>query len=70
MTRLYGRAKGVQRVVDDAPAGHWCTTTMISSIRIDGSTACMVVDGTTNKGEGRISDIYKTLLAKGLKKSQ
>jgi len=49
MTRLYGRAKSGQRVVDDAPAGHWGTTTMISSIRIDGSTACMVVDGATNK---------------------
>jgi transposase len=49
MTRLYGRAKSGQRVVDDAPAGHWCTTTMISSVRIDGSTACMVVDGATNK---------------------
>jgi len=36
-------------VVDDAPSGHWGTTTMISSIRIDGSTACMVVDGATNK---------------------
>ena len=49
MTRLYGRAKAGQRVVDNAPAGHWCTTTMISSVRLDGSTACMVVDGATNK---------------------
>ncbi len=49
MTRLYGRAKSGQRVVDNVPAGHWCTTTMISSIRLDGSTACMVVDGATNK---------------------
>jgi len=49
MTRLYGRAKSGQRVVDDTPAGHWGTTTMISSVRIDGSTACMVVGGATNK---------------------
>jgi transposase len=49
MTRLYGRAKSGQRVVDDVPDGHWCTTTMISSVRLDGSTACMVVDGATNK---------------------
>jgi transposase len=49
MTRLYGRAKSGQRVVDNAPVGHWCTTTMISSVRLDGSTACMVVDGATNK---------------------
>ncbi len=49
MTRLYGRAKAGQRVVDNVPAGHWCTTTMLSSVRLDGSTACMVVDGATNK---------------------
>ena len=48
MTRLYGRAKAGQRIVDSVPAGHWCTTTMISSVRLDGSTACMVVDGATN----------------------
>jgi len=53
MTRLYGRAKDGQRAVDDAPSGHWCTTTMISSVRWDGSTACMVVDGATTK------DIFK-----------
>ena len=33
---------------DHAPAGHWGTTTMISSIRLDGSTACMTVDGATD----------------------
>jgi len=53
MTRLYGRAKEGERAVDDAPSGHWCTTTMISSVRLDGSTACMVVDGATTK------DIFK-----------
>jgi len=49
MTRLYGRAKKGKRVIDDVPSGHWNTTTMISSMRLDGSTACMVVDGSTNK---------------------
>ena len=49
MTRLYGRAKDGQRAVDDVPLGHWCTTTMISSVRWDGSTAGMVVDGATTK---------------------
>ena len=49
MTRLYGRAKAGARTTDDAPSGHWCTTTMISSVRLDGSTACMVVDGATKK---------------------
>ena len=49
MTRLYGRAKQGQRAVDNTPSGHWSTTTMISSMRLSGSTACMVVDGATNK---------------------
>lgn len=49
MTRLYGRATAGQRAVDNTPSGHWHTTTMISSVRLDGSTACMVVDGATNK---------------------
>lgn len=49
MTRLYGRAMAGQRAIDNTPSGHWCTTTMISSVRLDGSTACMVVDGATNK---------------------
>jgi hypothetical protein len=48
MTRLRGRAPRNQRIHDRAPAGHWCTTTMISSIRIDSSTACMIVDGATD----------------------
>lgn len=47
MTRLRGRAKGGERVIDDVPHGHWCTTTMISSVRPDGSTACMAIDGAT-----------------------
>ena len=49
MTRLYGRAKAGARATDATPSGHWCTTTMISSVRLDGSTACMVSDGATNK---------------------
>ncbi len=53
MTRLRGRAQGGQRCVDETPHGHWETTTMISSIRIDGSTACMVVDGSTS------SDVFR-----------
>jgi transposase len=47
MTRLRGRSPPGQRVHDETPSGHWSTTTMISSIRRDGSTACMTVDGAT-----------------------
>lgn len=47
MTRLRGRAERGERVYDRVPGGHGCTTTMISSIRFDGSTACMTVEGAT-----------------------
>lgn len=60
MTRLYGRAKNGARVVDSAPGGHWNTTTMISSVRLDGSTAPMVVDGATNK------EVFKVYVEKFL----
>lgn len=49
MTRLHGRAKGGLRLIDKTPYGHWCTTTIIGAIRLDGSTACMSVDGATDK---------------------
>lgn len=48
MTRLRGRAKGGRRCIDDTPHGHWCATTMISSVRLDGTTACMAIDDATS----------------------
>jgi transposase len=48
MTRLCGRAPKGERVHASAPGGHWHTTTMISSIRLDGSTACMAIEGATD----------------------
>jgi transposase len=41
---LRGRALRGQRVHASAPHGRWQTLTMISSIRLDGSTACLAVD--------------------------
>lgn len=61
MTRLRGRAKDGQRLIDDAPSGHWCTTTMISSVRLDGSTACMAIDGATT-GEVFRAYVQRVLL--------
>jgi len=52
MTRLYGRAFGGKRAVDTAPHGHWCTTTMISTLGPDGSTADMVLEGAAHLGTG------------------
>lgn len=48
MTRLRGRAPRGPRLHGCAPAGHWCTTTMISSIRLDGTTTCMTIEAATN----------------------
>ena len=48
MTRLCGRALKGERVHASTPHGHWHTTTMISSIRLNGSTACMALEGTTD----------------------
>jgi transposase len=48
MTRLRGRSPKGERLVCHAPHGHWQTTTMISSVRLDGTTACMTIEGATN----------------------
>ena len=48
LTRRWGRALKGQRVRAKTPAGHWQTTTMICSMRLDGSTACMALEGTTD----------------------
>ena len=48
MTRLRGRCPRGERLHFACPHGHWRTTTMISSVRLDGSTACMAIDGATD----------------------
>jgi transposase len=48
MTRLRGRAPRGTRCHASAPCGHWQTTTMISSIRLDGTTATMTIPGATD----------------------
>jgi transposase len=48
MTRLRGRAPKGQRLHAHAPQGHWQTTTMIGALRLDGSTACMTIEGATD----------------------
>jgi transposase len=48
LTRLRGRALRGQRVHATSPHGHWRTTTMLCAMRMDGSTACMAVDGPTD----------------------
>ena len=48
MTRLRGRSPRGQRLLAACPHGHWRTTTMISSVRMDGTTAGMTIEGATN----------------------
>jgi transposase len=48
MTRLRGRAPKGERAHAHVPHGHWQTLTMMSSLRLDGSTACMALEGATD----------------------
>lgn len=48
MTRLRGRSLKGQRLNASAPSGHWQTTTMMGAVRLDGSTACMAIEGATD----------------------
>jgi transposase len=48
MTRLRGRAQRGQRVGGAAPHGHWNSTTIIGAMRMNGSTACMAIEGATD----------------------
>lgn len=49
MTRLYGWARGGDRVVDAAPLRRWHSTTMLAAIRVDGviPQACATYEGGT-----------------------
>jgi transposase len=60
MTRLYGWAPSGERAHDHAPHGHWATRTMISSLRLDGTTASMTVDCATD------GDIFETYVRRVL----
>ena len=48
LTRQRGRALRGQRVPGAHPHGHWKVTTMIASVRADGSTAAMAIVGATD----------------------
>ena len=67
LTRLHGRAPRGQRAIVRCPAGHWQTLTMISSIRLDGTTACMALEGTTDTDAFRayVCDVLVPVLRPG-----
>lgn len=48
MTRFYGRAKGKKRVYDYVPAKRIKRTTLLSSVRLDGTIVKKVFQGALN----------------------
>lgn len=60
MTRLHGRTSRGQRLHASAPCGRWQSTTMISSIRLDGTTACMTIAGATD------TEVFRTYVQRVL----
>lgn len=48
MVRRYGWGPRSERVVANAPHGHWKTTTFVGALRRTGMTAPMVIDGAMN----------------------
>jgi transposase len=60
MTRLFGRARSGQRVIDKVPHGHWKTTTLIAALGIEGMRCSMIVDGAVN-GEVFVAFVEQVL---------
>lgn len=49
MTRHRARSRRGQRIHDHVPHGQWHTTTMIGSIRLDGTVCCLAIEGSANQ---------------------
>jgi transposase len=49
MVRLRGRSLGGSRCRGSAPAGRWGRVTVLSAVRLDGSTESVVFEGATNR---------------------
>ncbi len=65
MTRLYGRSIHGERCHDSAPCGRWETLTVLSSVRLDGSTENIVFPGAVDR---KMFDAYiKDVLAPSLR---
>ena len=65
MTRLYGRALKHERVIEAVPDTRFHRTTILSSVRLDGTTIPFVFEGALN---GDIFQVYvKQMLAPSLK---
>lgn len=60
MTRIRGRAPRGERLIDNTPAGHWQTTTLIAALGVQGMRCATVVDGAVN------GDIFVAFIAQVL----
>jgi len=60
LTRLRGRAPRGQRVLGHTPCGHWKTTTTIGSLRVEGPTACVTLEGATD------ADVFQAYVREAL----
>ena len=61
LSRCYGRAIGGERSVDKTPLNTPANTTIFSSVRLDGETACTVYSGGTTR-EKFLDDLRNTLV--------
>jgi len=61
MSRLYGRALRGERCWASVPHGHWKTTTFIGTLRLEGMTAPMILDGAVH-GTALLAYIEQVLL--------
>lgn len=57
---MRGRAPRGQRVHARAPCGRWQTTTLIGALRLDGSTACMTIEGAAD------TEVFRAYIAQVL----
>ena len=65
MARLYGRSYQGTRCLDSAPCGRWETVTILSSVRLDGTTESLVFEGAVVR---KMFDAYvKDILAPPLR---
>jgi len=60
MTRLRGRAKRGERLIDKTPHGHWKTSTLIAALGLEGVRCATVVDGAVN------ADIFEAFVERVL----
>jgi transposase len=60
MTRIYGRIIGGDRLHEPVPGKSWDTTTVLSSIRYNGSLAPMTIDGAID------ADVFRTYVSQVL----